>query len=668
MTLLLGVDTGGTYTDAVLLDRDERIVASAKALTTPHDLSDGIAQAVDNVLTQSNRGAKDIVLTSLSTTLATNALVENRGGKVGLVLIGFDAAELQRGKLKDALRDDPVIFLAGGHDAHGGEGCTLDLQPLAQWLQEAANGLTGIAVTALFAVRNPVHEQATRAFINQHSNIPVTCSHELSDALDGPRRALTCLLNARLIGLIRDLVEAMQSYMVSKDITCPLMVVKGDGALMAADVAKVRPIETILSGPAASTVGAAHLSGLNDAVIADIGGTTTDIAVLRDGRPTLDPIGATVAGFHTMVEALAMHTVGIGGDSEVTIDARGTGAEFALGPRRVVPVSLLSLWYPQEVHSALDRQQHARVVEQNAARFVFCPAGAENNVESLTPGERSLFTQCAHGATALDTIALSARTMIALQRLVDLGVLSLCAFTPSDAAHALGLHDDWDADAASKAAELLSRINDGRAQPIATHGQAFSQAIVDTLVQRSAEVVLDTAFAKDGFDEPGLSHHTLTKAALEGRGKYVKLTLALGLPLVGLGAPAQTYYPRIAHKLNTTAEIPRHFAVANAVGAVVGRVRLRAHALVSAPSSSTFRVHSDEGVNDFAQLDAALAFAEEHVQTLARARAEQAGATDAEVTLERNDTFATIEGEKLFVEARIVAFASGRPRAGTRRD
>src|SRR5690606_27963105 len=162
----------------------------------------------------------------------------------------------------------------------------------------------------------------------------------LTSKLGGPRRALTTLLNARLISMIDRLIAATEGFMSMRGIACPLMVVRGDGALVSAAFARARPIETILSGPAASLVGACHITGLHDAVVSDIGGTTTDVAVLDGGRPRLDPEGATVGGFRTMVEAVSMRTFGLGGDSEVALEAGVLEPKILLGPRRLVPLSL----------------------------------------------------------------------------------------------------------------------------------------------------------------------------------------------------------------------------------------------------------------------------------------------------------------------------------------
>ena len=335
----MGIDTGGTYTDAVLWSEAAGVAAKAKALTTRHDLAVGISGAVDAVLAKAAVAPSAIKLVSMSTTLATNALVEGQGGRVALVMIGFSQADLARDGLQAALGTDPVLFVPGGHDVHG-NAAALDLAALEAALPELAAGVSGFAVCAYFAVRNPAHEIAARDLIREKTGLPVTASHELSAKLGGPRRALTTLLNARLISMIDRLVAATEGFLEQRGIAAPLMVVRGDGALVSAAFARQRPIETILSGPAASLVGARHMTGLDEAVVSDIGGTTTDVAVLDKGRPRLDPEGATVGGFRTMVEAVAMRTFGLGGDSEVALEDGGLSPRILLGPRRVVPLAL----------------------------------------------------------------------------------------------------------------------------------------------------------------------------------------------------------------------------------------------------------------------------------------------------------------------------------------
>ena len=204
--LYLGIDTGGTYTDAVLFSEEHGVVAKAKALTTRHDLAVGISQAADSVIAAAGVAPAAIDLVSMSTTLATNALVEGQGGRVGLIMIGFSEADLDRDGLKGALKNDPVLFLAGGHDVHG-NATQLDLASLQEALPDLSGRVSAFAVCAYFATRNPRHEILARELIGERTGLPVTTSHELSSKLGGPRRALTTLLNARLIAMIDRLVH-----------------------------------------------------------------------------------------------------------------------------------------------------------------------------------------------------------------------------------------------------------------------------------------------------------------------------------------------------------------------------------------------------------------------------------------------------------------------------
>ncbi|HWT29955.1 MAG TPA: hydantoinase/oxoprolinase family protein, partial [Propylenella sp.] len=285
----IGIDTGGTYTDAVIFSQSEGVLAKAKALTTKHDLSIGIGEAVDTALRLAKVPAEEVAMVAMSTTLATNAIVERQGDRVGLVLIGFQQADLNRWGLAEALGGDPLLTLAGGHDAHGSQAAALDVAPAVRWLEAEASTVSAFAVAGQFSTANPGHELAVRAFLAERARKPVICSHEISARLNAPRRALTALLNARLIGIVDHLIDATQHLLQARSIAAPIMVVKGDGSLISADEARCRPIETILSGPAASIVGAGYLTGLSDALVADIGGTTTDVALLKDGKPRLDP-------------------------------------------------------------------------------------------------------------------------------------------------------------------------------------------------------------------------------------------------------------------------------------------------------------------------------------------------------------------------------------------
>jgi N-methylhydantoinase A/oxoprolinase/acetone carboxylase beta subunit len=661
MPVLLGVDTGGTYTDAVLLDDAEtRVLAKAKALTSRPDLSGGVGAAIDAVLAEARVAPEEVAMVALSTTLATNALVEGQGGRVALLAIGFDAADLSRDGLPEAMRGDPLIAVAGGHDHSGGEIAPLDLAALEAALKGLPEGLTGLAVAARFATRNPAHELAAKALARRVTGLPVTCSHELSSALGGPRRALTAVLNARLIGLIERLVRACETHLRARGIAAPLMVVRGDGALMAASVAHEKPIETILSGPAASVAGAAWLARQPVALVSDIGGTTTDICLLRDGRPAIDPQGARVGPFRTMVEAVAMRTWGLGGDSEVHL-LPGLAGDLHLGPRRVMPVSLLARDHPALVHQTLDAALAAERAGEDEGRFVLplwgtMPAG-------LDAREAVVAARLADGPLPLAQAVRSRPEGAALNRLVTRGLAMASAVTPTDASHVLGLQADFDAEAARKALMLLARRRTGAGDRLAEGPEALARRILDRLTHQTSLALLEAAFAEEGFAAPdALAQHVLTQAGLDGHDGIIRTRLSLGVPVIALGASARTHYPAVGARLGTPAIVPDHAEVANAVGAVVGRVAVAVEGTVTSPAPGAYVAHLPTGPERFGDSQSALSALQAALDAEALSRARAAGAAEVQLLRARDLREAEVEGSPMFVEARLRVTAQGRAR------
>jgi N-methylhydantoinase A/oxoprolinase/acetone carboxylase beta subunit len=656
MAVSLGVDTGGTYTDAVVLDAGQtRVLGWAKRLTTRPDPAPGIAAAIDAALEAAGVAAGDVGLVSLSTTLATNALVEGTGGRAALVAIGFDADDLARAGLAEAMRGDPVIALPGGHDAGGGEAAPFDAAALAAALPGLPPDIEGIAVAARFATRNPAHEVAARALIRAATGLPVTCAHELSARLGGPRRALTAVLNARLTGLIARLIAAMAAHCAARGIAAPIMVVRGDGALIAAAQAAERPIETILSGPAASLVGARWLTDEADALVSDIGGTTTDVALLRGGRPAIDPEGARVGPWRTMVEAVAMRTTGLGGDSEVHLEP-GLAGGLRLGPRRRVPVSLIAVEHGAMVHDALDRALAAEAPGEHDGRFAL----ALRDVPGLADRDAAVLARIGRAAP-LAAVLRTRPDMAALDRLVARGLVLVAAVTPSDAAHVAGLTDAWDGAAAHKALTLMARRRSGTGERVAEGAAPLAARIIAQLQAQTAGALLEAALAEDGW--PGdYAAHPLMRAALDGHRGMVRLSGGLGVPVIGLGASAPAYYGPVGEQLGTRMVLPAHAGVANAIGAVAGQIMMRRAVTVTSPAEGRFVVHLAEGPAIFAARDAALAAAGTAAATAARAAAEAAGAAETHLAESVDLTETEIEGRPFFIEATVTATATGRPR------
>jgi N-methylhydantoinase A/oxoprolinase/acetone carboxylase beta subunit len=663
MAYFLGVDTGGTYTDAVIVDEAaDTVIGKAKSLTTRQDLALGIGRAVDAALEGAGIAASDVALVSLSTTLATNALVEGQGGRVALIFIGFDAGDMERGGLTEALKGDPVVLLDGGHTHAGTEAATLDTAGLEAQLLDLRDSVMGFAVAARFATRNPAHEIAARDVIRRVTGRPVTCSHELSANLNGPKRALTAVLNARLIGMIDRLVTACERHLAQVGIDAPLMVVRGDGALISASMVRERPIETILSGPAASIVGARWLTGAPDALVSDIGGTTTDVALLRGGLPEIDPAGARVGGFRTMVEAVAMRTTGLGGDSEVHLKTDGLLGGLRLGPRRLMPVSLLAVDHGAMVHATLDRALSTETAGEFDGRFVVPMGGNAGGLNAREATVLARITQPMPLAAALT----SRIEVAALERLVARGLVMLSGVTPSDASHVLGRLDSWDSTAAAKALKLLARRRNGAGDRFATDGETLATAIIDQLTAQTVDCLLEAAFdeddAFDGQASEVLARHSLMTAGLKHHRGVVELTARLGVPVIGLGASAPSYYGAVGKVLGCEMILPEHAGVANAIGAVVGQVSQKVTGIVTSPAEGRFIAHLPDALQTFSSATEALEALESALRLEAETRAKAAGAEDLRITAKRDLREVDIEGRKMFVEASVSVTAAGRPR------
>ncbi len=566
--------------------------------------------------------------------------------------------------LNDVLNGDPALVLEGGHDHAGGQAASLDVERLRAWLQGMGASVSGYGVAGIFATRNPAHELEVAAIIAQETGRPVSLSHQLSAKLNGPKRALTAVLNARLIGMIDRLISKAQGKLVDLGIAAPLMVVRGDGALISAEMARERPIETILSGPAASIVGARWMTGADEALVSDIGGTTTDVAVLRNGKPAIDPAGARVGPYRTMVEAVAMRTTGLGGDSEVHFVSEGLKGGVTLGPRRVMPISLIATEAPEIVHEALDIQMRAELVGEHDARFVRAVPGVAS--DGLGGREEALLGRVGETIWPLGKVLGNRLDSQALKKLVARGLVQVAGVTPSDASHVLGRTDMWDQEAAEKALALFGRRRTGSGNALARDPAVLAQMIVDRLTHQTGLALLECAFAEEehgfGLPEDVLARHVLTQRGLAGHRGLMRVDTGLAVDVVGLGASAPSYYPAVGDLLGCRMILPEHAGVANAIGAVVGRITMRKMGTVTCPSEGRYRVHFEASPEDFGDSEVALAALEARLKVEALGDAEASGAEDIHVQANRDVRTAEIEGKHVFVEATVVVEASGRPR------
>jgi N-methylhydantoinase A/oxoprolinase/acetone carboxylase beta subunit len=664
--LWLGLDTGGTYTDAVVLE-NQRVIASAKSLTTHWDLSIGIGGALRAALRQARArsGQAEVALVSVSTTLATNAMVENRFSPVCTLLIGFDAPMVERSGLGN--HGGALVCVRGGHGAAGEESAPLDEAAVARAVADHADQVDAFAVAANFSVRNPAHELRARQVIRALTPKSVTCAHELSSKLDAPRRALTAMLNARLTPQIRHLIEALRQVLTEESIQAPLMIVKGDGSLIRAEVALDYPVETILSGPAASVVGAGFLTGMTDCLISDMGGTTTDIAVVIGGRPLINAEGALVGGWRTMVEAVDVRTCGLGGDSEVTFDRQ---TALRIGPRKAMPLSLLAHHHPALL-TALRGLAELERPPDFPAQFALRNPGVEppGHLPAL---ELGILSTLQSEPRAVSTLVRNGAGLAALQRLADAGLATLAAFTPSDALHVLGRQTDWCGEAAECGAKVLAtHERNALAHSAAPSALEFSARTVELVVRETGRALLSAALGADPGIEAregrwGILGDRLIDDVVAGQrfSGLVAAPLGLTKPLVAIGAPASAYYPEVARRLGAELTIPAHAEVCNAVGAVAGVVSQTVEILVNQPSFNVFRVHDPAGSRDHGESTPAIEDALQVSRRLSLAAALRAGAADPQVdSVVTRKLARSVPGDGYLAEALVRSTAIGRPHA-----
>jgi N-methylhydantoinase A/oxoprolinase/acetone carboxylase beta subunit len=652
MQLVLGIDTGGTYTDSVILDMDNgRIVTKAKALTTKEDLSIGVKNSLLNL---DPVDYKKISMVSLSTTLATNAVVENKGGEAGLIIIGPKTDIEVPAAMK--------INLAGGHDIHGIPMDDLDLSQAEKAIREFQGKVDTIAVSSYLSVRNPEHELQIKDLIQKRFDIPVVCAHQLTTSLGFSERTVTAVLNAKLIPIIKDLNDSVKKVLNEFGIKAPLMVVKGDGCLMDEKMAQEKPIETILSGPAASVIGATYLAKTENAVILDMGGTTTDIAIVEKGMPRLNQEGANVGNWLTRVQAAEISTFGLGGDSYLRIAKDGN---IVFGPQKACPLSLAASRYPGLRKELLERYIDPKNEYPNfQITDCFILAKDYDSLKDLTEVEKSVIKLLETGAHSICYLArrldLDLYT-IGLSRLINAGVIVRAGITPTDILHAMDIYAPWDRQAALIGTRLL-------AEKMSLRDEEFLEIAFQRIINDTAINIMQSVLNFEGVNF-NLRDHTeavffYENALKMSRPAILNCSMNLAYPILAIGAPVKTYLPKVAEKLNAELLIPEHAEVANAVGAAAGKIIERLHILIRPVGWEGFVVYGPWERTSFDELDEAKEFAVREGKEYVESSMKKAGTHEFEIIINDQDIYTktnVAQGDEIYIESRIDITAMGLP-------
>jgi N-methylhydantoinase A/oxoprolinase/acetone carboxylase beta subunit len=658
---VLGIDTGGTYTDGVLLEYySRRVLATHKSLTTKRDFSIAIEEVIDGIHLEDPGSVR---MVAISTTLATNAIAEGKGKRVALLLIGYDPDLIRTFKLESRFATPHFFFFAGGHDLYGREKAPLDLPAILAQVTEVKGQIDAIAVSSYFSPLNPEHENRVFRAVSSICDLPVVLGHQLSTRLGSVERATTAALNASLLAVLRDFVIAVRRAMERRHIEAPLMVVRGDGTLMSDEFAARTPVETIHSGPAASAIGGRFLSHLDDALVVDVGGTTTDLALLRAGQVTISEEGASVGDYKTSVKAANLLSIALGGDSHIQW---GSEKEIVVGPERVVPLAYLAWKHPNIARQlkALTLRTSPQVTPDWLQYWVLLREPAECLLKAAR--ERELIEILRDGPHPVPEILkhlnLLHVSQLGIQELTRQEVIGKAGLTATDLMHIEGRYAVWDVEASRHAWQVFCQYQfrepDSLRQQVWSHmAEMIVHAIVTFLSERPLQLS-DRNRSLGGSDKDfgrWFFYNSLYRTH-----PHLETSLRLRQPVIGIGAPASIFLPDVAEALHSQLVLPENHEVANAVGAVAGSVMVEEEILVYPQLSRSglevlgYYLQASDERQEFEDLGEALSRARELSRERALGAALRSGADSPLVTiLELTDGMDTV---------RIRAKAVGNPR------
>lgn len=664
MRLGIGIDTGGTYTDAVLYDFETKtILHSAKSLTTKENLALGIGGALDGLPAELLKKAE---IVSLSTTLATNACVEEKGGRGKLVFIGGDEDVILRTGQSYGLPDNNEIFFLDGEVDYRGQ-VTKEpdwdafIEDSKKWISDA----DAVAIVQQLGVRNSSTEQKAKELISSVYGLNTICGYELFSDLNYIKRGASTLLNARLIPVIEGFLEAIKISLRERDIHAPVVIVRSDGSLMSETFTTIRPVETLLCGPAASVMGGIELTGEEDCLIVDMGGTTTDIAIVKDAVPVKAHDGVKVGKWQTFVKAVYIDTFGLGGDSRVLVDNTGT---LSLGTERVIPLCIAAAKKPDMKRKLKQLSRSVRITHEPQHEFFLLVKDIEGNTR-FDEDERKICQALkeqgpliyAEAAGVLGKKFFSSR----IDRLEREGIVMRCGLTPTDMMHAKGDFNLFDADASLLALEYLSnRLQ----QPTTWVTDTVYDLVKERLYFNIVRMLLEDQnpdYKRDGLDYhmERLIRESWKQFKHPDPKQFLRLSFQMPASLVGVGAPIHLFLPDVARALGTKAVIPENAGVANALGAIVGNVSATVEILVKPDPDGGYIVFGKEGNSYTPDYQEALSIAMEEAKRAAVEEAKKRGAAgDLSVSTKRdyNEVLAKQMPEGMFLSTTISATAIGR--------
>ncbi len=656
MAYAIGIDTGGTYTDAVVYDPERReVIACAKALTTRSDLSQGILNALDNLETELTRQAGVICL---STTLATNACVEGKGARAKLLFIGVNPKAVEWVGKEAGLDVPDLIRYAPDAGWQTAEDWAPFLAEHRHWLDDAHS----LGVVALNTAKDQGAAELSAAnAITAAAGIPVICGHELSDTLNSIHRGASALLNGQLIPVLAEFLDAIHTALKQRHISAPVAIMSSSGSLMSAAFTGRHPVETILCGPAASVAGGRALVGAENAIVVDMGGTTTDIALIRGGIPVKAAQGVQIGRWHTATKGVFVHTLGLGGDSVIRYSWQSR--QFSLGPERVIPLCSAAAQWPEVLEHLASLANHDHGHTLMLHEFFVRIKSIEGNTHYTLEEQ----TFCRILGNSPMPVRQAAELMekdsytFRMERLEREGIIMRCGLTPTDIMHLTGDFTAFSVSAARSGAKFVATCANISVDTLCQWlynevKKRLYLSISDILLQEEMPV-----FKKQGLS-PQMTNYLEHAWELSQSGVETQLRTGITTPsvLIGVGAPIHVFLPDVARALGTRCSIPENAPVVNAAGAAACQVTASKTVTITGDGTD-YLVHLSHGPQRFSELEDAIDSARKESEALARQEAVSRGASGHLLVQFKDDvrTVRTGYGGDLFLGADITATAIG---------
>lgn len=527
----IGIDTGGTFTDCVLMDLDtKKIIKSSKTSTTHHNLEKGIENGLENLFSGLEIDKSEVAVAAVSSTLATNAVVENKGGEVALFIIGTEKhIELPVGGFK---------FIKGGHDIHGNEMEKLAIESIVDGALFFSGKADSFAIISTMSFVNPDHELVAKKAVEMIAKKPVYISSKVSSHPGMEERAATTVLNARLMPVMEEFIKGLETSLGKRIDPLKIKIIDGECHSSGLGETMEKSVKTFGSGPASTACFGCE--NMEKGLVVDIGGTTTDILLIENNKPVLTE-NSRIGKFDTHVKSVKMSTMGLGGDSRLWFDYKN---QLKIGPERVEPLSMHENIPSPEKWLELPSNEVLYFLQTDEFDIYTEFKDFFTDKKYLTMDE--IFEKAGAGEKTREIVSI----------LVNKGLLGAAGLTPTDILSVLGEIEVPNKGAANEAVGIF-------AEYLGITGADFCKKIINDFQKTLSNTIMSFLIAhSSGKDESEIFQFWKNN-------EYFKIDFKSSIPIVGAGAAAKYFLPGVVEKISGELILPDNHEVGNAIGALL---------------------------------------------------------------------------------------------------